>query len=70
AHAGEFDMLLTELKAAAIDVVAAAGDEAGVPTVLCDNVPEPVDGSDLAAAVCAAAEAAIERGRARGCGQT
>ena len=37
--AGTFDVLLTELKAAAIDVVAAAGEEAGVPTVLCDNVP-------------------------------
>ena len=42
-----YDVLLTELKAAAIDVVAAAGEEAGVPTVLCDNVPVAVDGSDL-----------------------
>lgn len=64
-HAGEFDMLLTELKAAAIDVVAAAGEEAGVPTVLCDNVPIAVDGSDLRAAVAVAAERAIERGIAR-----
>lgn len=49
AAAGRFDVLLTELKAAAIDVVAAAGEEAGVPTVLCDNVPVALDGSDLAA---------------------
>jgi len=49
AAAGCFDVLLTELKAAAIDVVAAAGEEAGVPTVLCDNVPVALDGSDLAA---------------------
>lgn len=48
AAAGRFDVLLTELKAAAIDVVAAAGEEAGVPTVLCDNVPVALDGSDLA----------------------
>ncbi len=41
---GDYEVLLTELKAAAIDVVAAAGEEAGVPTVLCDNVPVPVDG--------------------------
>ncbi len=48
--AGRYDLLLTELKAAAIDVVAAAGAEAGVPTVLCDNVPVSTDGGDLAAA--------------------
>ena len=44
---GSFDVLLTELKAAAIDVVAVAGEAAGVPTVLCDNVPVGVGGSDL-----------------------
>lgn len=65
AATGTFDMLLTELKAAAIDVVAAAGEDAGVPTVLCDNVPVPVDGSDLGALVDTIAAVAIERGRAR-----
>jgi len=49
--AGTFDLLVTELKAAAIDVVAAAGEAAGVPTVLCDNVPVPVEGADLEAAI-------------------
>lgn len=48
---GRYDLLLTELKAAAIDVVAAAGAEAGVPTVLCDNEPVASEGSDLAAAI-------------------
>lgn len=68
AHAGTYDLLLTELKAAAIDVVAAAGEEAGVPVVLCDNVPVALDGADLGAAVEAAARLGIERGRARkGC---
>lgn len=47
AYAGSYDLLVTELKAAAIDVVAQAGEEIGVETVLCDNVPEGVDGSGL-----------------------
>lgn len=64
-YAGRFDMLVTELKAAAIDVVAAAGEEAGVPTVLCDNVPMSVDGQDLEALVTGAAELAVQRGRER-----
>ncbi len=63
---GRFDVLLTELKAAAIDVVAAAGDEWGVPTVLCDNVPVSVDGADLSAAIELTAKAAIARGMERG----
>ncbi len=64
---GRYDLLLTELKAAAIDVVAAAGEESGVPTVLCDNVPVPLDDSaDLSSAVLAAAHIALERGSARG----
>ena len=64
-HEGRFDVLVTELKAAAIDVVAAAGEEAGVPTVLCDNVPVAVDGHDLAHLVRRAADLAFERGSAR-----
>lgn len=47
AAAGTFDVLLTELKAAAIDVVAEAGERGGVPTVLMDNVPRTVAGDDL-----------------------
>jgi len=62
ASGGRFDTLLTELKAAAIDVVAAAGEEAGVPTVLCDNVPVAVDGHDLGHVVERVAATAIERG--------
>jgi len=64
-HAGEYDTLVTELKAAAIDVVAAAGEESGVPTILCDNVPVAVDGHDLGVLVERVAELALERGRAR-----
>ncbi len=58
---GAYDVLLTELKAAAIDVVAAAGEEAGVPTVLCHNVPIPLDDVDLEALVVAVTRTAIER---------
>lgn len=65
AHAGQFDLLLTELKAAAIDVVAMAGEAAGVPTVLCDNVPVALDGHDLGHLVERVATTALERGAAR-----
>lgn len=64
--AGAYDLLLTELKAAAIDVVAAAGEESGVPTVLCDNVPVSVDGADLKKLVFDAAGLALERGSKSG----
>ncbi len=69
-HAGEFDTLVTELKAAAIDVVAAAGQDAGVSTILCDNVPVALDGHDLGHLVERAAKLAVERGRARSEGST
>ncbi len=65
AAAGTFDVLLTELKAAAIDVVAAAGETAGVPTVLCDNVPVPVDGADLDRAIDDVTELAATRAARR-----
>jgi cyclic 2,3-diphosphoglycerate synthetase len=63
---GSFDVLLTELKAAAVDVVVEAGEEAGVPVVLADNVPHATDGTDLDAMVRALAELALERGEGRG----
>jgi cyclic 2,3-diphosphoglycerate synthetase len=63
AHAGRFDVLLTELKAAAIDVVAAAGAEAGVPTVLCDNVPVSLSGDGLDAMIDRLYDLARERHR-------
>lgn len=63
--AGSFDVLVTELKAAAMDVVAAAGEEAGVPTVLCDNVPVPLLGGDLDGTLERAAGLALERAAGR-----
>lgn len=62
---GTYDVLLTELKAAAIDVVAAAGDEAGVPTVLCDNIPVLISGADLDAEIDRLAALAISRAAIR-----
>lgn len=64
-HAGRYDTLVTELKAAAIDVVAAEGEASGVPTVLCDNVPIALDGSDFETLIDSVATAAIDRGNER-----
>lgn len=65
AHAGDYDVLLTELKAAAVDVVAAAGEEAGVPTVLCDNEPIVTDEGDLAGLIDHVVARAFERHESR-----
>lgn len=65
ASEGLFDVLLTELKAAAIDVVAAAGADAGVPTVLCDNVPVSMDGTSIDDVIDHVVGVALERARVR-----
>lgn len=62
---GSFDVLVTELKAAAIDVVAVAGEAAGVPTVLCDNVPVPIGTVGLECAIDDVAALAIARAARR-----
>lgn len=59
---GKVDVFLTELKAAAIDVVAALGEERGIKTVLADNVPEPVGDDDLEGLIETLAERARQRG--------
>jgi len=63
-----YDLLLTELKAAAIDVVAELGDELGIETVLCDNVPIATDGTDLSGAVVGLARGVIASYTGRRCG--
>lgn len=60
-HQGSYDVLLTELKAAAVDVVIAAGEAAGVPTVLCDNVPIEAGHVPLAPVIEQVARLARER---------
>lgn len=62
---GTYDVLLTELKAAAVDVVAAYGEETGVPTVLCDNEPIGVGGVALPAVIERLVRQAHERCEAR-----
>ncbi len=47
AAGGDFDLLLTELKAAAVDVVTAVGMELGKPVVYCDNVPVALEEKPL-----------------------
>jgi cyclic 2,3-diphosphoglycerate synthetase len=47
----EADVFLTEIKAAAIDVVAEAAADAGKELVFCDNEALPLPGHDLAAAL-------------------
>jgi cyclic 2,3-diphosphoglycerate synthase len=66
AAAGTFDVLLTELKAASIDVVALAGEELGIPAVLCDNVPVSLGGVELNEIVDGAAAFAISRRHGEG----
>jgi cyclic 2,3-diphosphoglycerate synthetase len=56
AAARDADVFLTEIKAAAIDVVAEAADRYGKELVFCDNVPVGVDGDDLEAAAESLAE--------------
>ena len=65
AAAGSYDVLLTELKAAAIDVVVETGDAAGIPTVLVDNIPVTVSGDDLGEAALALASLALGRAAER-----
>lgn len=65
AAAGSFDLLVTELKAAAIDVVAMTGEAYGVPTVLADNVPLRVGGDDLDTTALRLARLAEERASER-----
>ena len=57
----EADVFLTEIKAAAIDVVAEAAAQAGKELVFCDNEPLALPGADLAAAVDAAVGTARRR---------
>lgn len=65
AAVGTFDVLLTELKAAAIDVVASAGADAGVPTILCDNVPVSNGGTSIDDVIDHAVGVALARAAAR-----
>jgi len=59
--AADADVFLTEIKAAAIDVVAEAAAAAGRELVFCDNEPRAVDASDLDGRLSALADTARAR---------
>lgn len=62
AERDRFDLVLTELKAASVDVVTQVGLDLGAKVVYCDNVPLPVNGdTDLSAAITVLAEKAKKR---------
>ncbi len=56
------DVMLTELKAAAVDVATKDAIAAGLEVVYCDNIPVPINNSypDLADSIIKLAESAIE----------
>ena len=43
-HIGEAEVMLTELKAAAVDVATKHALEAGLEVVYCDNIPKVIEG--------------------------
>ena len=61
AAAGKADVFLTEIKAAAVDVVAEAAAAHGKELVFCDNEPVALDGRDLAAVVDGVTDTAFAR---------
>lgn len=58
---GDFDVMLTELKAAAVDVATAVGLDLGKQVVYCDNVPLALDGRPLSESLVALARRAVDR---------
>lgn len=61
-HIEEADVMLSELKAAAVDVATKDALEAGLEVVYCDNIPIVVDGTDeqLKSAILRVVDDAIE----------
>lgn len=58
---GRFDVLLTELKAAAVDVVTRIGRDVGKKVIYCDNIPVSIGRPTLDEALADLAETAISR---------
>jgi cyclic 2,3-diphosphoglycerate synthetase len=70
--AGEHEVLLTELKAAAVDVASMRAVARGAEVVFVDNRPRAMDGRDLEAAFVQVLDLAIARANdrtARGTGR-
>jgi cyclic 2,3-diphosphoglycerate synthetase len=66
--AGEHEVLLTELKAAAVDVASTRAVARGAEVVFVDNRPLAVDGRDLEAAFVQVLDLAIARANGRTAG--
>ncbi len=65
-EADDYDVLLTELKAAAVDVACERAISRGAEVVFVDNRADVIEGDiDLAAALGSVVEAALARGRVR-----
>ena len=60
------DLLLCEVKAAAIDVAAVRALDAGMEVVFMDNVPQGIEGDDVQQAIIETTDLAFERARSRG----
>lgn len=60
-HIGEADVMLTELKAAAVDVATKDALEAGLDVVYCDNIPQVLEGdyADLSSSIIKIVEDSI-----------
>jgi cyclic 2,3-diphosphoglycerate synthetase len=63
--AEEHEVLLTELKAAAVDVAGVRAVARGADVVFVDNRPEPVDGADLSGRIVEVLRLAIGRASER-----
>jgi cyclic 2,3-diphosphoglycerate synthase len=61
-HIGQADVMLTELKAAAVDVATKDALEAGLEVIYCDNIPIVTDGNNekLKSAIINVVDSAIE----------
>lgn len=59
------DVLLCEIKAAAIDVAAVRAMEAGMEVVFMDNVPEGIEGDDVRQAITETMQLALARSESR-----
>ena len=68
--AGEHEVLLTELKAAAVDVASMRAVTRGAEVVFVDNRPLPMDGRDLDAAFVQVLDLAIARATDRTAGRS
>jgi cyclic 2,3-diphosphoglycerate synthetase len=64
-EADDYDVLLTELKAAAVDLACGRALERGAEVVFVDNRATAIEGDDLEAVLADVVALAVQRGRDR-----